>query len=145
MEVVGSSSLVPLSPQISHRSLIEAGPRTPVAFYCQKETKHNSFLLTLSNFYLPRHCSIHPTFQQLLGRQLGNQIGCHIPKDKTDHRLPCFYGETFYIKSRALDFHISLRLSVTGMTGIIIEQLHFSENQTSLIITPPYLTGPAQV
>lgn len=104
-EYVGGSPLVPLSPQISHRSLIEAGPRVSVAFHCQKETNCNSFLLTMSDFYLPRHCFIHPIFQQLLGRQLGNQIRSHTPQNKTDHRLPCFCGETFYMKSRALDFH----------------------------------------
>lgn len=81
---VGALFWFPYRPPVHHRPSIEAGPNAPVASHCQKETKQNSFLL--------RHCSVHPTFQQLLGRQLGNQVCSHTSKDKTDYRLLCFCG-----------------------------------------------------
>lgn len=77
-----------LTLQISHRWLVEAPLNASVAFLCQKEVKHNSFLLTMSDFYLP--ILTHPVFQQWLGRQLGNQKCSPTPKGKADSCLPFF-------------------------------------------------------
>lgn len=99
--VLGGPPPGSLTPKISHRWFVDKaeGPR---CFPMSKGNKHNSSLLTMSDFCPTRHYFTRQNFvkiftkyftisycifQHLLGRQLGNQKYSHNPKDKADSCL----------------------------------------------------------